>query len=62
MAENEKAGALRRLENGTFRGMSALKNPEIFDQSRDQVCDLQSTASTQPFMRSDWPLTAPEPL
>jgi hypothetical protein len=31
-------------------------------QSRDQVCDLQSTASTQPFIFSDFPLTEPEPL
>lgn len=32
------------------------------DQRRDQVCDLQRTASTQPFILSDLPLMEPEPL
>ena len=36
--------------------------PPPFCYNRVQVCDLQKTFSTQPFMLSELPETVPEPL
>lgn len=47
------------------RKMGGLGGPPLAIRgaySRVQVCDLQSTFSTQPFILSELPLTEPEPL
>lgn len=50
------------LKQKTGVSTPAFASLGVADQSRVHVCDLQSTFSTQPFMRSELPLIAPEPL
>ena len=44
------------------RGLVSLASEADASYIRDQVCDLQKTLSMQPFIVSELPLTAPDPL
>ena len=64
----KRAAERKSRPMGTSAGLDCVSRPAICAgreglvlYRRDQVCDLHSTAMTQPFIFSELPDTVPEP-